>query len=173
LGNFATKRRDAITRAAEIRKQFLERPIEEFYGPLLSLSSRIAAIRDIRDRLVDAFEKKGENLNGDTLVKLRRFVRTEFTMPTNRQIEQILTNRLHLLGEDNMPETFFLFLTSTIQAEIQSKLWAEQNIDSQIVRGLPFPKAFTADVARKFSELMTEYRALQGQERTFARHQRM
>ena len=113
LGNFATKRRDAITRAAEIRKQFLERQIEEFYGPLLSLSSRIAAIRDIRDRLVDAFEKKGENLNGDTLVKLRRFVRTEFTMPTNRQIEQILTNRLHLLGEDNMPETFFLFLTST------------------------------------------------------------
>jgi hypothetical protein len=35
LANYATKRREAITRASEVRKQFLEKQIADFYGPLL------------------------------------------------------------------------------------------------------------------------------------------
>ncbi len=59
LGNYATKRREAQNRAAEVRKQFLEKQIAEFYGPLLSLLSRVDAIQDIRKRLIEAFQKKG------------------------------------------------------------------------------------------------------------------
>jgi hypothetical protein len=37
LGSYLTNRRDAEARRVEIRKRYLERQIEEFYGPLLAI----------------------------------------------------------------------------------------------------------------------------------------
>ena len=55
LTTYATNWREARTRSAEVRKRFLERQIEEFYGPLLAISYRRNAIYDIRQRLLDGF----------------------------------------------------------------------------------------------------------------------
>ena len=78
------------------------------------------------------------------------------------EIEEILTRRLHLLEDAKMPESFRIFLTHSIQTDLQTRLWNDQHIDNQVVRGTSFPPTFSTDVAATFSILMDEYRSIQG-----------
>ncbi len=61
-----------------------------------------------------------------------------------------------------MPDSFQTFLTHAIQADLQRRLWTDEHIDNRIVEGTPCPPAFSAEIARIFSRLMSEYRSIQG-----------
>lgn len=137
LTTFATNWREARTRSAEVRKRFLERQIEEFYGPLLAVSHRRNAIYDIRQRLSTAFEADPEKRR-----TIRHFIRKNYFEKLNAEIEEILTRRLHLLEDAKMPESFRIFLTHSIQTDLQTRLWNDQHIDNRIVEGTRFPNTF-------------------------------
>jgi hypothetical protein len=77
-------------------------------------------------------------------------------------MQQIITNKLHLLEDTKMPDSFQKFLTHSIQADLQTRLWTDEHIDNRVVEGISFPQAFSADVTRTFSLLTTEYRSIQG-----------
>ena len=77
-------------------------------------------------------------------------------------MQQIITNKLHLLEDTKMPDSFQNFLTHTIQGDLQGRLWTDEHIDNRVVEGIGFPQAFSADITRTFSLLMTEYRSMQG-----------
>jgi hypothetical protein len=62
LNALVTSWREVRARRDETRKRFLERQIEEFYGPLLALSRQRNAIHDIRERLFAAFESDDPRL---------------------------------------------------------------------------------------------------------------
>jgi hypothetical protein len=157
LTSYTTSKREERTRSAEVRKRFLERQIEEFYGPLLAISHRRDAIYEIRQRLSAAFETEPDKRR-----TIRTFIRKNYFEKLNMEIEEILTRKLHLLEDAKLPESFQAFLTHSIQVDLQTRLWNEKNIDNQIVKGIPFPQTFSSDIAAKFSRLMAEYRSIQG-----------
>ena len=157
LNALVTSWREVRARRDETRKRFLERQIEEFYGPLLALSRQRNAIHDIRERLFAAFDS-----DEDKSATIRQFVRQRYYEKLDLEMQQILTNKLHLLEDTKMPDSFQNFLTHTIQADLQGRLWTDEHIDNRVVEGLGFPQAFSADITRTFSLLMTEYRSMQG-----------
>jgi hypothetical protein len=165
LGNRATNRRETRLRIDEIRKRFLERQIEEFYGPLLAISRRINAIGAIRQTLIDAFDAAGHNRDSELVMKIRGFIRTQYFMPSHLEIQDILTRKLHLLGEKQMPNSFQSFLNYATQYSIQRRLWTEENIDNMFVKGPTYPEKFAADIESKFARLMGEYQGIQGRQR--------
>jgi hypothetical protein len=166
LSSNAANRRDAKARREEIRKRHLERQIEEFYGPLLAISRRVEAVHEIRDKLFKAFEATGERSDGDLLKRVVNFTSSEYSQPSYAEIQEILTKKLHLLEDTNIPDSFQLFLNRTVQRSIQTRLWTQEHIDNSVVRGDPYPHEFSVDVARTFSLLMTEYRNMQGRVKT-------
>ena len=135
LGNFATNQREARSRSDELRKRFLEKQIEEFYGPLLAISQRRDAISDIRQKLIMAFEP-----DKDKSARIRSFIRKNYYEKLNHEMEDILTRKLHLLEDTEMPSSFRTFLIHAIQADLQYKLWREEQIDNRIFEGNAFSK---------------------------------
>ena len=75
LNALVTSWREVRTRRDETRKRFVERQIEEFYGPLLAISRQRNAVHDIRERLVAAFES-----DKDKSATIRQFVRQQVLM---------------------------------------------------------------------------------------------
>ena len=166
LSSYMTNRRDAEARRAEIRKRYLERQIEEFYGPLLAISRRVDAVHAIRDTLLKAFQATDQKQDKNLLKQIGEFTSAEYSQPAYREMQEILTKKLHLLEETGIPSSFQIFLDRTVQRSIQTRLWTDKHIDNSIVEGIPYPHEFSVDIARTFSLLMIEYRNMQGRVKT-------
>jgi hypothetical protein len=163
IANYLTTKREDGTRKAETRKKYLERQIEEFYGPLFNLAQQVESVVEIRSKILGKkWEIEHKDTNNAEIVEIRRFLRVEFLQPLYAEMRKILREKLYLLDASEMPQSFKDFLSQVVQNEAQHRLWVDKNISTINIQGTPYPENFSKDIATSLARLTDEYRLIQG-----------
>jgi len=137
----------------------LGRQIDEFYGPLLGLIELYIAVKNVQWKIVSEGEECGK-LTKDQVADVKRFVFETYLTPIHDRMRKILDERLHLMNSSEMPENFTNYLLSSIQETIQYYLWAEREIGTDFLPGLPFPENLREDVRKELRTLLDRQQSL-------------
>ena len=152
--------------AREARSKYLERQIEELYGPLFKITMQIVTTNHVRFGVVKSVpaEKRGE---------IDQMFYREHFRPLHDSARELLKAKLHLVESSALPRSFYDYLRHSIQERVQQDLWQQHQIDTNSVEGVRFPDSFTEDVQRSLSNLLAEYdEVLVGLHRSRGAHSR-
>lgn len=159
IGGFATyyfgKIKEDRTRRLELRIKYLQRQIEEFYGPLYNLITEITISKQVSDAIITT--EGPSPLTTDQNVKVKSFVREVQMKPLHDQIIAILRSKLYLVEERTAPASFHEYLRHAIQERLQREIWTNLKIGTTHIRGRPFPEAFQKDIEAGLLTVMRKY----------------
>ena len=160
-------RQQARLKRAEFRRSYIQKQIEEFYGPLYSLAWQIITTNYLKGRMLghpDLPEKDRSTIED--------FLATRYFLPTHNRILSILKTKLYLLDGTTMPNSFYNYLAHAIQETVQHELWSERGVSTIFIPGSPYPKEFQQTILASLQKLMKEYevnvRELKGAKQTEA-----
>lgn len=132
----------------------IEAQIKEIYSPLYGLIQRSAAIYKLAKRRLPSLTSHISNdIEGPIWTY---FVETYF-LPLNAQMAELIHSKIHLVEEDELPESWRLFLEHQTNFELLHKLWQEKGVKSDQVQGTGWPDRFDEDVRRSLNRLRKEY----------------
>jgi hypothetical protein len=132
----------------------LEAQIKELYSPLYGLIQRSTEVYEVaRQKLPHSTSGKH---NDEEAPVWRYFVETYF-LPVNAQMRELIQSKIYLVEEDELPESWKLFLEHQMQFQVLHSLWKDQHIRSDDIAGKGWPAQFEADVKRSLSRLRAEY----------------
>jgi hypothetical protein len=166
VSNALAKRRDAETRQAEATLKHIERQIEEFYGPLLSLIEQIFNVWTVRENLLFPEGRPSPIDPSDPRRnQIFTFFQTTYFFPLHGKLREILASKLYLVDAGSVPESFRQYLEHSTQQVVQHRLHADLGVSTDHIPGVPWPDAFYDDVKASLDELMARHervlRALQ------------
>ena len=145
--------RDKKRRSVESTLARLERQIGELYGPLLGQVERFDAVREIRHRLLEEGKANGK-LTMDQRGTVRRFIYRNYHAPIHDRIRQILDEKMYLVKDGKLPDSFRRYLRASVQEMVQFNLWAEKGIATDFVHGLPLPEGFEDEIRSTLKDLL-------------------
>jgi hypothetical protein len=156
IGWFVVKWMDARGQArlkrAEFRRSYIQKQIEEFYGPLYSLVWQVIATNHLKVRISTHKDLRSEDRSA-----IEDYFATQHFLPIHQRIKGILETKLYLLDGTMMPESFYDYLSCALQESVQHELWAERNVSTSFMRGLPYPDAFQRTIYSSLEKLTHEY----------------
>jgi len=159
IGGFATyyfgKIKEDRTRRLELRIHYLQRQIEEFYGPLYNLITEITVSKQVLDAIVTT--EGPSSLTSDQNVNVKAFVREAQIKPLHDQIIAILRGKLYLVDERTAPASIHEYLRHAIQERLQREIWSNLKISTTHIRGRPFPDTFKKDIESGLLTVMRKY----------------
>jgi hypothetical protein len=140
-------KKERILKSEEIALRFLERQIEELYGPLYGLINESKMIYDVVKMKVptqngNVFQEKFTQEHWDIW---RYFVEKHF-LPHNKEISNLIKTKMHLLNTIELPKSFIAFLDHTVQFELLHNLWKDTGISATNIKGKGWPSSFNTDV---------------------------
>jgi hypothetical protein len=144
-----TIRREGEARRQQASLKFLERQIEELYGPLLGLLDQGEAVFAVAHQRRD----KGDP---DADKAWRYFTETYF-LPLNAQMVALLRSKVHLMEGRKWPESYLSFFRHQAQFEGLHNLWAEEGVSSLNVQGAPWPSQFGLDARSTVDRLKARH----------------
>ena len=148
VSHLLEQKRSQKTRAQEARIAFKQRQIEEFYGPLSNLAIQIVVTNHVLFGLLHS--------KPDERSKIEEVFYFEYFQPLHKEARNLIKTKLHLVEGKRLPESFYQYLTASIQEEMQRHLWKDHGLDTKEVKGKPYPDSFTADVQQELEKLMAE-----------------
>jgi hypothetical protein len=148
---FVSSRR---TTRSETRQRYVQKQIEEFYGPLFSLVWQIFNSNHLQFRILS-----GGQLDQDQRGRIIEYFASTHFKPLHEEIRQILKAKLYLVDGSEMPVSFYEYLQHSSQELIQHDLWIAQKIDTSYIPGRPFPQAFYDEIEQTLKRLMSEYQS--------------
>jgi hypothetical protein len=151
-GWFVTKNLDRRQKRAEFRRAYIQRQIEEFYGPLYSLIWQIFSSNKLKERILMQC-----SLDEDEQTRVRRYFSDNYFLPLHARIKSILESKLYLVEGTSMPESIYEYLSHSLQEDTQYTLWAAHGISTIDVRGTSFPQSFYEAIESTLKQLMLEY----------------
>jgi hypothetical protein len=149
ITNRLTQRREEEARRQQAALKHLERQIEELYGPLLGLIQQSEAVFKVAVLRRDLKDPDSQKAWGYFIDK--------YFLPLNAQMAILLSTKVHLSYAENWPASYLEFFTHQAQFESLHKIWVEQHIDSQMIKGGGWPQQFGADVRQTLYELRELY----------------
>jgi hypothetical protein len=162
VGWFAThyliKRREDSTRRLEVSAKYLERQLEEFYGPLFNLLHQLFVANHVQEDILRAGPRHG--LSEADAARIRRYFRDSYFMPIHDEINQILKTRLYLIEGTELPESYYEYLRHAIQERVQTTLWERLNIGTSYVTGREYPQQLYTDIKNDLDAIMLRYARL-------------
>jgi hypothetical protein len=147
------QKRDSQKRAQEAHSAFLQRQIEELYGPLSNIATQIVVTNHVLFGLIRS--------SPENRPKLEEVFYFEYFLPLHLEARNLLKSKLHLVEGERLPPTFYDYLKASMQEEVQRRLWKEHQVDTSKVEGEPYPDSFTAQVQQTLEVLMSKYERLQ------------
>jgi hypothetical protein len=136
--------------------------LEQFYGPLLTLSSVSNAAWDV---LIRTYRRERVAfLEGGTVTEEDRDVWVQWMqgvfMPANRRIYEVLVTKAHLLAAgDDMPQSLLDFCVHVAGYEIVMKQW-ERGDYSRLISLIDYPtQPFLEYVRSSFAALVLRVRS--------------
>jgi hypothetical protein len=153
VAHILQQKRDSQKRTQEAHSAFLQRQIEELYGPLSNIATQIVVTNHVLFGLIRS--------SPDNRSKLEEAFYFEYFLPLHLEARNLLKSKLHLVEGERLPQTFYDYLRASMQEEVQRRLWKEHQIDTSNVAGEPYPDSFTAQVQETLEALMTKYERLQ------------
>jgi len=152
VGWFTTKSLDRRQKRVEFRRAYVQRQIEEFYGPLYSLIWQIFSSNSLQQRMLQECP-----LNEDEKKRVKQYFFEVHFLPLHARIKNILDSKLYLIDGTEMPLCVYECLTHSQQEDTQRQLWITQGVSTTAVRGTSFPPGFFEMVEQTLKKLMREY----------------
>lgn len=167
-----TRRTNACTRARDLSvidpserhvRKFVERQIEELYGPLVFL------IYEGRRNFVDLLDSLGKNsvfisrkpLPEDELRTWLFWAEAEF-LPRNEKIKNLLMSKSHLVEGPKFPQSYITFLDHHNSWAINHRRWKEQGVKYSWHSKINWPQEVEKEVIDTFEKLKARHSALVG-----------
>jgi hypothetical protein len=132
----------------------LEAQIKELYSPLYGLIQRSQEIFDVAKAKVP-LSAAGQPDEEEAPI-WRYFVESYF-LPLNEKMADLIQSRMYLIEEDEIPESWKLFLEHQTQFHVLHTLWNDKNIHTPGITGKGWPSQFGPDVRKSLSRLRSEY----------------
>lgn len=155
VGSYLKYRTDDRNRRTQESVKFLERQIEEFYGPLFNVVTQIRICSDVLEKL----ENKATSVNRpiDELFRIRHFFHVNYFTELHNEFNRIIRSKLHLIEGVRLPESYYLYSTHTVQEHAQLTMWDEMKLDTSYLKGEPYPDEVFDDLEKVLDSLMAKY----------------
>jgi hypothetical protein len=137
---------------ADFRRAYIQKQIEELYGPLYSLVSQIITLNNLKH---DMFQIYGAGTS--ERIEIDRYFAEEYFLPIHGRVKSILETKLFLVDGTAMPESFYSYLKHSLQETVQHDLWFKKGVDTKAIRGLPYPNEFQKTIRESLLKLLAEY----------------
>jgi hypothetical protein len=152
---YLTKRKEDRVRRIENTIKYLERQIQEFYGPLFNLVHQIVICNHVQHSLI--YSGRTPNISADDRAKIEQFFQEKYFIPLHEEMIRILKTKLYLIDGIEMPDSFYTYLRHSTQEQVQRALWNGYHIDTSHVRGIPYPNELYQDVKSGLDSVMLKY----------------
>jgi hypothetical protein len=161
--HWLTQRRDESRRRLEAQLKFVERQIEDRYGPLA------AAIYEGRRTFHDLLDSLGRNyvfhkdrpLPPKELATWLFWAEAEF-LPRNELIKNLLKTKAHLVDGPVFPDSYILFLDHCNSWAINHRRWKEHKVEYSWHSKINWPIKFADEVLATFQQLKNRHAELIG-----------
>jgi hypothetical protein len=152
---------DILTRARESRarrqaaaRQYRERQLGEFYGPLLSLIEQIQSVYAVKTKLLRAAK---DRLSPEQKERVEHYFWVTHFNPLHVAVRDLFRTRLYLLEKGKAPASFDTYFTHSVQEKAQKEIASDLGIDTSFLEGVPYPRDFDTNVKATVDELMETY----------------
>ena len=158
-----TSYREEKRRQAETQLRYVERQLEELYGPLAFwLYEGRRAFADLLDTLGRRYVFQDDDpLPEDELRTWLFWAEFEF-LPRNERIKQLLMTKTHLVQGAAFPQSYIRFLDHCNSWAINHCRWKEQGVEYSWHSKVNWPKEFEDEVIDTFQRLKAEHSVLIG-----------
>ena len=163
VNNVLSQRREERKAQTEASLRFVERQLEELYGPLAAL---MYEGRQIFGELLDSLGRKyvfqvGAPLSPAELKTWLFWTETSF-LPRNKQIRDLLTSKPHLVDGGTFPESYVAFLRHESAWRIHHDRWLKEKVPYEWRSPVNWPREFEDDVIATFTTLKARHADLLG-----------
>jgi hypothetical protein len=139
-GFLLVRSKEQSTRKEEAALKFLQRQIEELYGPLSGLLQRTATVHTIaRARLFRDGRFDWDALT-DEEKRLWQFFNTHYLIPTNDQILDLVNSKSFLFEGEVAPPAVQQFRTHALQYKLVNTIWDHTGLDAKFIDHGRFPR---------------------------------
>jgi hypothetical protein len=146
------------TRRLEVRLNYYERQIHEFYAPLYSCIQLIWNVWEISEKIDKNLKRTDNEIpREEVMTKIGHMFGRKYYAPLHDEIREILKTKLFLMEGVEMPESFTKYLMHSVMENIQSRLAEEEKINTSSVEGVPWPYQFPIDVKAGLDQAMRHY----------------
>ena len=163
VNHWLTVRREESRRRLEAQLKFVERQIEELYGPLAAaLYEGRRTFRDLLDSLGrDYVFPESGRLPEHELRTWLFWAESEF-LPRNDYIKTLLKTKAHLILGGEFPESYVEFLDHCNSWAVNHRRWKEQQIEYSWHSRIDWPQAFETQAIETFQALKRRHSELIG-----------
>lgn len=162
--HWLTARREEGRRRVEAQLKFIERQIEELYGPLAAaLFEGRRSFHDLLDSLGRqyVFPANGQ-LPEEELRTWLFWAETEF-LPMNEYIKNLLKTKAHLIYGAEFPDSYVNFLDHCNSWAVNHRRWKEQQVTYSWHSKVNWPELFEKQVIDTFQLLKLRHAELLGE----------
>ena len=153
-------RREEGRRRVEAQLKFVERQIEELYGPLVFL------IYEGRRTFADLLDTLGQNfvfpLPGEEELGTWLFWAEAEFLPRNEKIKSLLMLKSHLIEGPRFPQSYVTFLDHANSWAINHLRWKEQGVEYSWHSKINWPYEFETEIIATFEKLKSLHSSLVG-----------
>lgn len=149
VSHYLAKGREDRTRRIESSVNRIERQIEEFYGPLLSLIEQIFNVWRVRKKIFDS-------VNSDNQKAIDEFVWSEYFQPLHREIQTLIKVKFYLVDDPAVAANIKEYLEHSMQELFQARISKELHISTAQIEGKRWPRTFHSSVKKAIEELQAK-----------------
>ncbi|ACK73531.1 hypothetical protein PCC7424_5181 [Gloeothece citriformis PCC 7424] len=163
VNHILTARRERHKQQTEALLNYVERQLEDLYGPLAFLVYE--GRRTFQD-LLDTLGRKyifieNQPLSEKDLKTWLFWVENSF-LPLNEKIQKLLMTKTHLIEGSHFPESYLVFLDHHNSWLIQHERWKKENVEYSWHSKVNWPEQFEKDIIKSFELLKTKHSNLLG-----------
>lgn len=156
-------RREEEKRKMDASLQFIDRQLEELYGPLAFLiweSDR--AFKDLLETLGRSFVFHSERPMPEQELKIWLFWLDNFFFPKNEKIKELLMTKTHLIEGEEMPVSYIKFLEYYNSWKMEHLRWQKEEVPYSWHSKMNWPREFGSDVTSTFKRLKAKQSRYKG-----------
>ncbi|MFT3813121.1 MAG: hypothetical protein QM740_07045 [Acidovorax sp.] len=159
-----TSQREEKRRRIESQLKFIERQIEELYGPLAaSLYEGRRTYQDLLDSLGRTYVFPAEeDLPADELRTWLFWAETEF-LPRNEHIKTLLKTKAHLIYGGEFPASYVDFLDHCNSWAVNHRRWKDEQVKYSWHSKIDWPETFENQAIETFQFLKRRHAELIGE----------
>lgn len=156
-------RREQDRRRYQAELNFVERQIEELYGPMAAaLYEGARAFNDLLETLGRNYVFSDDSTISDGDLKTWLFWTENEFLPRNANIKNLLTTKAHLIARSEFPESYVKFFDHCNSWDIKHRRWKSENIEYSWHSNIGWPDEFEQEVINEFQALKRRHSELIG-----------
>jgi hypothetical protein len=163
VSHILTDRSERKKRQTEALLKYVEKQLEELYGPLAFL------LYEGRRTFQDLLETFGrdhvfmrDNYISEEDLKIWLFWAEHSFLPKNEKIKELLVSKTHLIEGSRFPGSYVTFLDHHYSWSIQHQRWKEEGVAYSWHSKINWPVEFEQEVIQTFEMLKAKHSVLLG-----------